>query len=164
MITAAIPRDPGPLTRYIEETFHKRHREDLPRLIALASKVEHVHADTEAVPDGLAEFLERMTGELEIHMKKEELILFPAIRCGRTMGLDVPIAVMRNDHDVHGADITRIRALTHNLTPPEHACGSWRRLYQELAKFIDELDAHIALENTVLFPQFEAVTESAASP
>jgi regulator of cell morphogenesis and NO signaling len=164
MIAAAIPRDPGQLTRYIEDTFHKRHRHDLPLLTYLASKVEHVHADAEEVPDGLAELLERITGELEVHMKKEELIIFPAIRHGGAPGLHFPISVMRSDHDDHGADIARIRALTHNMTPPDDACGSWRRLYAELATFVDELEAHIALENNVLFPQFEVVTENAASP
>lgn len=164
MIAEAIPRDPGSLTRYIEETFHKRHRQDLPRLTALASKIEHVHADAEEVPDGLAELLERMTGELEVHMKKEELILFPAMRRGGAMGLNVPISVTRNDHEEHGADIARIRALTQNMNPPDDACGSWRRLYQELTTFVDELEAHIALENTWLFPQFETVTENAAIP
>ena len=163
MFVTAIPRDPAALTRYIEETFHKPHRQDLPRLTALASKVEHVHADDEEVPYGLAELLERMIGELEVHMKKEELILFPAIRRGGARGLDVPISVMRNDHDDHGADIARIRTLTHNMTPPDDACGSWRRLYEELATFVDELEAHIALENTVLFPQFEAMIENATS-
>jgi regulator of cell morphogenesis and NO signaling len=164
MIAAAIPRDPAQLTRYIEDTYHKRHRHDLPHLTALASKVEHVHADAEEVPDGLAELLERLTGELEVHMKKEELILFPAIRQGGGPGLYVPISVMRSDHDDHGADIARIRALTHNMTPPDDACGSWRRLYADLATFIEELEAHIALENKVLFPQFEAVAKDAASP
>jgi regulator of cell morphogenesis and NO signaling len=164
MIAAAIPRDPGELTRYIEETYHKRHRQELPRLVSLASKVEHVHADDDHVPYGLAELLERMIGELEVHMKKEELILFPAIRRGGARGLDVPISVMRNDHDDHGADIARIRTLTHNMTPPDDACGSWRRLYEELATFVDELEAHIAIENTVLFPQFEAMIENVASP
>jgi regulator of cell morphogenesis and NO signaling len=50
------------------------------------------------------------------------------------------------------------------MTPPDDACGSWRRLYADLATFIEELEAHIALENKVLFPQFEAVAKDAASP
>lgn len=87
-------------------------------------------------------------------MKKEELILFPAIRSAAT-GLGAPVAAMRNDHDDHASDIARIGQLTNGLTPPDDACASWTRLYAELGDFISELEAHIRLENEVLFPQVE---------
>ena len=149
------PGDPAEMTRYIETRYHARHREQLPELAALAAKVEQVHADVPDVPAGLAELLRRLIGELEVHMKKEELILFPAIRRGGMPGIETPIAVMRADHDDHGAEIARIRALTSDLTLPEGACRSWTALYEGLAGFIDDLEAHVALENEVLFPQFE---------
>jgi len=95
-----------------------------------------------------------MIGELEVHMKKEELILFPAMRRA-AVGLDAPIAAMRDDHDQHAADIDRIGQLTNGLVPPQGACRSWKRLYRELDEFITDLEEHIRLENEVLFPQFE---------
>ena len=70
-----------------------------------------------------------MIGVLEVHMKKEELMLFPAIRRGGMPGLDVPIAVMRADHDHHKVEVAQIRALTDDLTLPEGACRSWAALY-----------------------------------
>lgn len=156
MTAIAIPNDPCELTRFIEAHYHARHRKDLPRLASLAAKVEQVHASSPDVPAGLADLLKRMIGELEVHMKEEELLLFPAIRKGGVPGLHAPIAVMRGDHDDHSADIARIRELTNNLAPPADACQSWRTLYEELGNFIGELDAHIKLENDVLFPRFEA--------
>lgn len=151
-----VPHDPVALTLFIEQYYHAPHREDLPRLASLAAKVEHVHADAPDVPVGLSDLLRHMIGELEVHMKKEELILFPAIRKGGAPGIAHPIAVMREDHDDHRATISRVRQLTNNLTPPTNACGSWRTLYEGLADFLAELEAHIRLENDVLFPQFEA--------
>lgn len=149
------PTDPAGITTYIETRYHDRHREQLPDLAALAARVEQVHAGAPAVPAGLSALLQRLIGELEVHMKKEELILFPAIRRGGMPGIEHPIAVMRADHDDHGAELARIRALTANLTLPEGACRKWTALYEGLAAFIADFEAHVALENNVLFPQFE---------
>lgn len=88
-------------------------------------------------------------------MTKEEMILFPAMRAGGGAGIEHPIAVMRADHDDHAESISLIRKLTADLAPPEHACGSWRSLYGGTATLLEELAAHIALENDVLFPRFE---------
>lgn len=159
-MTRTLPPDnPADLTRYIEIEFHAKHRDQLPALAALSEKVEAVHRGQADVPVGLAVVLRRMIGELEVHMKKEELILFPAIRRAAT-GLDGPITAMRADHDDHQAEVEQIRRITGNLSLPEGACGSWTRLYTEVGEFLDDLDEHIRLENDVLFPQFETrVTE-----
>ncbi len=149
-----VPQTPAELTIFIEKNYHARHREDLPRLAALAAKVEQVHADAPDVPAGLSDLLRQMIGELEVHMKKEELIVFPAIRRGAE-GIGNPIAIMRADHDDQGAEIAYIRNLTADLTLPDGACRTWTALYQGLGDFIDDFEAHVRLENDVLFPQFE---------
>ena len=155
MSDATSTDDPAELTRHIETRYHARHREQLPRLAELAAKVETVHSDDARAPAGLAEVLRRLIGEMEVHMKKEELILFPAIRKGGMPGIENPIGVMRADHDHHDCEIAEIRRLTGNLTLPEGACRTWTALYEGLAAFIADLEAHIRLENEVLFPQFE---------
>ena len=96
-----------------------------------------------------------MIGEMEIYMRKEELILFPAIRKGGKPGIEMPIAAMRADHDGHNQEIAQIRALTGGLALPGRACRTWTALYQELEDFVADLEEHIRLENEVLFPQFE---------
>lgn len=148
------PQDPSDLTSFIETEYHAKHRAQLPELATLSEKVEAVHAGQTDVPAGLADLLHRMIGDLEVHMKKEELILFPAIR-NAAAGLDSPIAAMRADHDDHEAEVGQIRHLTNNLTLPDGACRSWTRLYTGVGEFLDDLEEHIRLENDVLFPQFE---------
>lgn len=157
MTEAAPIHDAGELTRHIETRYHARHREQLPLLAKLAEMVEDLHAGDEGVPEGLSDLLRRMIGEMEVHMKKEELVLFPAIRRGGGPSIGEPIAAMRADHDDHARELTEIRRLTDNLTPPEHACSSWSTLYVDLAEFVDDLTEHIRLENDVLFPRFEGV-------
>ena len=149
------PQHPAELTRYIETRYHERHREQLPLLAQMAERVETVHFGDDDVPEGLSNLLERMIGDMEVHMKKEELILFPAIRKGGMPGIENPIAVMRADHDNHATEIADIRRLTCNLTLPAGACGTWTALYTGLAEFLGDLEEHMRLENDVLFPQFE---------
>lgn len=153
--TVAPTDDPAALTRYIETRYHARHRRDLPELRGLAQRVEAAHAADPEVPQGLAALLHHMIGELEMHMKKEEAILFPLIRAGAPQPLDAPIAAMRADHDDHDDWVARIRTLTNGLVPPDGACGSWRALYQGIGGFLSDLADHVRLENDVLFPRFE---------
>lgn len=150
--------DPAELTRYIERWYHTRHREQLAWLAGLAAKVERVHAGHDQVPSELSTLLHTMIGEMEVHMKKEKLILFPAIRKGGGAGIEHPIAAMRADHDRHGAEISEILHRTGGLCAPEDACRSWSVLYDGLYEFVADLEEHIRLENDVLFPQFELST------
>jgi regulator of cell morphogenesis and NO signaling len=155
MTEAAPIHDANDLTRFIEARYHTRHRKQLTELTALAERVESVHFGDEDVPDGLADLLSRMMGEMDVHMKKEELILFPAIRQDERLGLETPISAMRADHNEHDRKIAEIRRLTVGLVPPKGACQTWTALYAGLADFLTDLEEHIRLENEVLFPQFE---------
>jgi regulator of cell morphogenesis and NO signaling len=139
------------LTRY-----HEVHRRELPELFKLACKVEAVHGDHLLAPHGLADTLQEMIGELEVHMKKEELILFPAMLRNAEAPLSSPISQMRHDHDDHGAHLRRLEEITHGLELPEDACRSWQALYAGTRKLADDLVEHIHLENNILFPRFEA--------
>lgn len=157
-----VPAETGPLIDHIIRRYHDTHRRQLPDLADLARKVETVHFGDPDVPEGLNRHLEGMVGTLEVHMKKEELILFPALRGGRTEGVEGPIAVMRADHDDHAADVATIRTLTADLTLPDGACRTWSALYDGLREFLDDLETHIRLENEVLFPRFEGSSSTHA--
>ncbi len=148
------PADPAALTLFIEQNYHAPHREKLPDLAALALRVERVHAADPAVPAGLSSLLEELMSELEIHMQKEERILFPAIRQG-VLNVAGPIAVMRADHQDHVTRVARIWALINDLTLPEDACRSWTSLYAGLGEFLDDLAEHVRLEDDILFPNCE---------
>lgn len=144
------------LISHIVTRYHATHRRELPELVALARKVERVHATDPGAPHGLADVLEEMTVELEVHMAKEEAILFPALTAGRTGMVAAPIAVMRRDHSDHEQALARIAVITHGFRLPAGACSSWARLYAGLQKLVEDLDDHMHLENDILFPRFEA--------
>jgi len=151
----AVPSETGALIDHILTRYHQVHRAELAELLPLASKVESVHADDSTAPKGLARALDTLAREMQAHMAKEEMVLFPAMRAGGRPGIEFPIAMMRAEHDDHAENIALIKRLTADFTPPEHACRSWRALYGGTAKLVDDLAAHIALENDVLFPRFE---------
>ena len=150
---ADLPTDA--LIDHILVCYHEAHRRDLPELILLARKVEAVHAANPAVPAGLADLLREMAGVLEMHMKKEELILFPAMRHNPQALVAQPIRQMRHEHDDHGEALRQIEAITGGLVLPQGACRSWQALYLGLGHLMGELMEHIHLENNVLFPRFE---------
>jgi regulator of cell morphogenesis and NO signaling len=138
------------LIEHILARFHERHREQLPELIRLARRVEHVHGERPECPRGLTDHLETMASELESHMEKEEQILFPMLRASNPMAA-APISVMRFEHDQHGEALAALEALTNNITPPPGACNTWRALYAGMAQLRSDLMEHIHLENNVLF-------------
>lgn len=156
---AAGDHDTLTLVEHIVSRYHDTHRRELPELIRLARKVEAVHATHPRAPRGLADVLHHLAGELEVHMKKEELILFPAMQSASGVGtgpmLGAPIAQMRHDHDDHGDQLRRIEEITDSFRLPAEACRSWQALYGGVAKLASDLMEHIHLENNVLFPRFE---------
>lgn len=145
-----------PLTDLVEHllsSFHAPHKQELPRLLAMANKVEKVHGDKSTCPRGLAALLEKLSADLHQHMGKEEEILFPMIQRGEGKLAGPPIACMQKEHVEAGDELARIRELTNDHTPPEGACGTWTALYLGLAEFEHELMKHVHLENYVLFPR-----------
>lgn len=149
------PEDTPALIAHILSRYHDTHRAELEWLIPLAQRVETVHGDHEEAPLGLTEALLALRDELESHMQKEEQILFPMMQQGGNPMIVHPIAVMRHEHDDTTGLLKGIEHVTHGLSLPEGACGSWTALYTGLRKFSEDLVTHIHLENSVLFPRFE---------
>jgi regulator of cell morphogenesis and NO signaling len=157
---ATIPESPrwherplSELVAHIVGFYHRRLRETLPDLRAMAEKVESRHADKASCPRGLAAHLEAIHGSVLDHLEKEEQILFPMILAGHGARAQGPIHVMELEHDDHRANLERTRALTADLTAPGEACTTWRALYLGLQQLEQELMEHIHLENNVLFPR-----------
>ena len=148
------PTATGALIDWILERFHTVHRRELVELILLAEKVERVHADHPQRPEGLARLLSVVSADLDAHMEREELILFPLMRAGGHPMIGAPISVMRSEHIQHGETLETLAKLTGDFVPPQGACGSWQALYSGLRKLHNDLMEHIHLENNLLFPQF----------
>lgn len=155
---------PGVLIGYVLTRFHEAHRRELPELIELAKHVEGVQHGHPAVPKGLTEVLVRVAADLDLHMRKEEQMLFPMMAGGGHPHIRNPINCMRHEHDHHREVAILLDALVQGGLVPEDACTHWRALAIGLRKLIDDLMAHIRFENEVLFPRFEANHTGALEP
>ncbi len=153
------PQETHALVDHIFARYHETHRRELPELVKLARRVEAVHRDHPDVPRGLADRLLRAQLELQDHMTKEEQVLFPAMQANYPGSLDMPIFVMRREHDDHAQTIRAFESMTREFTPPDDACRSWQTLYTGLEKLVRDLTEHIHLENNVLFQRFERAPE-----
>jgi regulator of cell morphogenesis and NO signaling len=152
--TASWAARPIPeLVSFIVNHYHARLRSELPELVAMATKVEEVHADKASCPAGLSRHLSAIHEAVLDHLGKEERILFPLILGGHGNVARSPVHVMETEHREHGQNLEKTRAMTDNLTPPAEACTTWRALYLRLDAFEAELMEHIHLENNILFPR-----------
>jgi len=150
------------LVDHIEATHHAFMKRALPRLAQFAAKVSEVHGDLHPYLREMKETLADLTAEIELHLGKEEAVLFPAIRtleanegapafhCGH---LSNPIRVMEQEHDQAGAALARLRELSGGYALPEGACETFAAYYEALQALERDLHRHIHKENNVLFPR-----------
>jgi regulator of cell morphogenesis and NO signaling len=157
--TAPLPE----LIDQILETHHAYMKGQLPRVEARLAKVLEAHGERHGgMLRAVSAVYGGMKAELDGHLAKEEMVLFPLIRalnggapagsfhCGSVQN---PIRVMCREHDSAGEALVQLRRLTGDYMPPEDACNTFRVLYFELAEMERDLHRHIHLENNILFPR-----------
>jgi regulator of cell morphogenesis and NO signaling len=155
MTTAALPE----LIDHIVATYHDALREELPRLESMAARVAKVHGSkAPRVLDRIEFVIGELSMDLTGHMRKEELVLFPAIQTlERTGACGLPLAqvirAMEGEHDRAGELLAELRSLTEGYQSPEWACATTRALYQGLADLESAMHVHVHLENNILFPR-----------
>lgn len=150
------------LTEHIENTHHAYLKRELPRLDSLTRKVADRHGQKHPEMQRVRDIFMNFKAELESHMAKEELILFPLCRrleterrpfpmhCGSVQN---PIRVMIAEHEDAGGALEQFRNLTGNYIPPSDACDSYRLLLSSLQHLQADMHLHIHKENNILFPQ-----------
>ncbi len=154
------------LATYIEEKHHSYVVAQTPVLLQFLNKLCKVHgARHPELFEIYAEF-NFVAEELAMHMKKEEVILFPYIKkmaaANRnqeklsTPGFGTvqnPINMMMHEHSVEGERLAKISELSSGYTPPADGCTTYRVAFQMLKDFELDLHMHIHLENNILFPK-----------
>lgn len=163
-----LPDSLADMGKLIVGRYHVALRRELPRLVAMANRVEQVHgAEMPETLPVLAAHVRDLATELEAHMLEEEDVLFPAIeRLERAARRGEPVAprdlagvveAREDEHAAVGERLAALRALSNAFAPPEWACNTFRGLYYGLSELERELHEHIHLENNVLFPRAMAL-------
>ncbi|WP_108423192.1 iron-sulfur cluster repair di-iron protein [Flagellimonas amoyensis] len=164
------------LVDYIEKKHHRYVEQQIPILKQYLNKLCHVHGNRHPELFGIFEHFSGSAGELAMHMKKEELILFPwicklvdATPDGKTLErprfgtVANPIQMMMEEHDNEGERFRKIAALSGDYTPPADACNTYRVTFSLLQEFEEDLHRHIHLENNILFPKAEILEKKLLS-
>lgn len=158
------------LADHIVARHHTYVTDAMPMLYELTAKVARVHGERHPELIKIARHYNNVAQELQMHMRKEERILFPYIAkmaASWREGLPVmppvfgsvenPIRMMEAEHESAGGDMEAIRRLSDDFTPPADACTSYRVLFAKLNEFEQDLHQHVHLENNILFPRAVAL-------
>ncbi len=144
------------LVDHILDTHHAYLKRELPRLEKMADKVAKVHGKGNANLVELYEAYRIFAADMNMHMMKEENVLFPAIKQG-TGGpcgsLENPIRVMESEHDDADRALVHMRRLTGDYTAPDWACNTYRALFDGLRELDADMHEHVRKENEILFPR-----------
>jgi regulator of cell morphogenesis and NO signaling len=158
----AVAATMSALADHIVAVHHSYLRRELPRLAGLVDTVARVHGERHPELRAIRDIFTFLKAELEVHMLKEEQILFPIIaqleagRTGPRFGcgsVNNPIRVLEHEHQDTGAAVGRLRELTGGYTAPADACHTYRALLTGLADLEIDLHRHIHKENEILFPR-----------
>lgn len=153
------------LSEYIVNTHHAYVKKELPLIYAYLQKVSFKHGERHPELYNIFELFTAVKEEMEGHMKKEELILFPRIKELQKLTeqktanfqlnigyLQSPITIMEQEHDHAGSLLNEIRLLSNDYNPPADACTTYRLSFAVLQAFEFDLHQHVHLENNILFP------------
>lgn len=149
---------------HIVSHHHAYLKSELPRIADLFAKVVPAHSEREPVLIEVSEIFGILKEELDAHLMKEEMILFPTIArleaggsSGAPCSIEHPIARMEYEHESAGRALAQMRHLTRDYYIPDEACNTYRALFATLAELESDLHEHIHLENNVLFPRASAL-------
>lgn len=157
---------PDVLADHIEKKHHRYVDKQIPVLKEYLDRICMVHGDKHPELFEIKKKFEESAGDLTVHMKKEEFILFPFIRKmvkADETGKDIaspqfgtirnPIEMMMQEHDTEGGRFEEISSLSKGYQAPHDACNTYRLTYSMLEEFEKDLHLHIHLENNILFPK-----------
>ena len=154
------------LAEYIEKKHHRYVETKTLEIKPYLEKICRVHGERHPELLEISEHFNATAGELAMHMKKEELLVFPFIKrmvraekeetelvVSKAGSLKNLIDSMMDDHATEGERFRKIDELSRNYTPPEDACNTYRVTFALLKEFEQDLHMHIHLENNILFPK-----------
>jgi regulator of cell morphogenesis and NO signaling len=171
----------APLSELIDEIVNGHHRYTRSRLAYFDHALRLLcsgHARTQAQLLKLRSTVDRLIEILVPHMRYEEQVIFPYMRClerlidpdehkssGATPQDSLRLQAMSHDHNDDITLVDELRRASNDYSAPAGACENERKLYRELAEFDLDLRHHIHLENDVLFrraAEMEWITQARA--
>jgi len=141
---------------------HQYLKEELPQLSLLIFKLLRVHGDTHSELFDLHALMGMLRTELESHLVKEELWLFPLVEKLENATSEEEISKilkliddLEEDHDTAGDALKKLRELTDHYTAPADGCTTYNHTFERLRAFEKNMFEHVHLENNVMFKKYK---------
>lgn len=151
----------GLLCDFIISNHHTYIRKNLPKLISVSINLVKDNICDELIHEKLL----KLKNEFEIHMQKEEKLIFPYIKRMKNIINDRenyetppfgsvanPVKVMEKEHKNAYKELIIISKLTGMILKNKDN-ASIRSLNEKFTEFISDFNFHIHLENNILFPK-----------
>ena len=164
------------LIQHINTRHHEYLKLELPRLRARLDRMAMRHPDRDdaLLPRLRAVFVE-IQEDLELHLHKEEDILFPSIaRMERAVAngqppppspfgtVRNPIGMMEHEHARLQEMLVRMRTIARDYAAPDYACANFRAVFNTLNELEADLHEHIHVENDILHKRAVALEQGQA--
>ncbi len=150
------------LIEHIEVEHHEFLRRELEAISALLFKLLGVHGQSHEELFQIHATYNALRAELEAHLVKEEIYLFPVVRDieNKVLGARVESLVevlneLEGEHDGAGDALKKLRELTDHYTAPADACPTYKLTFDKLRALEKNTFEHVHLENNVLFKQYK---------
>jgi regulator of cell morphogenesis and NO signaling len=139
------------LVDHIEAKHHAYLKEALPEISERLAVVLRAHGQHHPELFQVHGVFGQVRTDLEQHLVKEEVLLFPALSRGTPDAETRALAqTLRDEHTAVGEMLRTLRRLNHDYVAPDDACPTYRRLLKELETMEADLFQHIHLENNIL--------------
>lgn len=155
------------LIQFIEDKHHTFMKAELPVTDAYLKKILAVHYEENGeVLLKLNKLYSALKAEIEEHLIKEEVSLFPLIKKYEQdptqENLDKVFKVMQeteDEHDAAGDVLKEMRRITDGYSVPEDTCPTFETTYAKLEAIENDLFNHIHLENNILFDRLKEMVK-----
>ncbi|HMN06602.1 MAG TPA: iron-sulfur cluster repair di-iron protein [Flavobacteriales bacterium] len=154
------------LADHVETVHHRYVEERGPIIKQYLAKLVVVHGERHPELMVIQDEFNTCLGAMAMHMKKEELILFPFVRRlahsersgepfkePRFGSVENPVKAMMDDHNDEGERFRRMREVSDGFTTPADGCATYDTAFNMLKEFEADLHLHIHLENNIMFPR-----------
>ena len=146
------------LIDYVVTKHHTFLYETLPEISNLITKVCRKHVKTQPELVGVFELFHHLKMELEHHLIREEIKVFPRILSfekskspADLKKAQEKVKILEAEHDSAGEILQDLREITNNYVPPKKSCKLYTLTYQKLEELEADLFQHIYLENNIMF-------------
>ncbi len=159
--------------RHIIDWHHEYLKLELPRLRARLNRMASRHGERDGrLLERLHAVFCELQADLEEHLQKEEMVLFPFIEkyaWAAERGLPAPrppfgsvanpIRCMESEHTRVVSLLAEMRLITRDYQPGSYACANYIAVFRSLEELEADLKEHIRVENDVLHRRAEALEQ-----